>query len=61
MEGTRTVLQEYEKKLLVNILKAIKCIRFGSVEITIHDAKVVQIDKTEKMRFDRQGSMDFQI
>jgi len=61
MEGTLSDSQEYEKKLLVNILKAIKSIRYGSVEITIHDAKVVQIDKTEKMRFDKQGSLDYQI
>lgn len=54
-------LQDHEKKLLVSIFRAIKSIRYGSVEITIHDSKVVQIDKTEKMRFDRQGSWDYQI
>jgi hypothetical protein len=27
-------------------------IRFGSVEIIIHDGKVVQIERREKLRFD---------
>jgi hypothetical protein len=54
-------LRDQEKKLLMNIFKAIKSIRYGSVEITVHDSKVVQVDKTEKMRFDRQNSWDYQI
>lgn len=32
---------------------ALKGIRFGSVEITIHDSRVVQIERKEKMRIDR--------
>lgn len=34
------------------IYKAIKSIRFGNVQITIQDSKVIQIDKTEKIRLD---------
>ena len=26
---------------------------FGSVEITVHDSKVVQVQRTEKLRLDR--------
>ena len=33
------------------ILQAIKQVRYGSVEIIIHDAKVVQIERKEKIRF----------
>lgn len=33
------------------ILLAIKNIRYGSVEIIIHDSKVVQIERKEKVRF----------
>jgi hypothetical protein len=33
------------------ILLAVKGLRFGSVEILIHDSKVVQIERKEKMRF----------
>jgi hypothetical protein len=35
------------------ILRAIRNIRFGSVEITIHDSRVVQIERKEKRRFER--------
>ncbi|WHZ30215.1 MAG: hypothetical protein OJF51_005018 [Nitrospira sp.] len=34
------------------ILLALKGIRFGSVEIIVHDSKVVQIERKEKTRFD---------
>jgi hypothetical protein len=32
------------------ILKAIRSIRYGSVEITIHDSRVVQIEYKKKIR-----------
>ena len=32
------------------IMEAVRAIRFGSVEITIHDSRVVQIERTEKLR-----------
>jgi hypothetical protein len=35
------------------ILLALKGIRYGSVEVIVHDSKVVQIERKEKMRFDR--------
>ena len=35
------------------ILRAIRQVRYGSVEIVIHDAKVVQIERKEKIRFAR--------
>jgi len=35
------------------ILLALKGIRFGSVEIIVHDSKVVQIERKEKIRMDR--------
>ena len=38
------------------ILQAVKGIRFGSVEIIIHDSKVVQIERKEKTRFDHSPS-----
>lgn len=47
--------EENEKKLLLQILKALKSIRYGCVQIYIQDSKVVQIDKTEKIRFGKEG------
>lgn len=36
------------------ILRAVHNVRFGSVEITIHDSKVVQVERREKIRFQDQ-------
>ena len=33
------------------LLHALKGIRFGSVEIIIHDSRIVQIERKEKVRF----------
>lgn len=35
-----------------HVLEAIRSIKFGAVEILIHDSRVVQVEKTEKLRFD---------
>lgn len=35
------------------ILQAVKGMRYGSVEIIIHDSKVVQIERKEKIRFEK--------
>lgn len=32
------------------ILAAVKSIKFGSVEVTVHDGRVVQIDRRERTR-----------
>jgi hypothetical protein len=37
------------------ILAAIKSLRYGSLEITVHDGRVVQIERKEKMRLARKG------
>ncbi|MBI4341626.1 MAG: YezD family protein [Candidatus Omnitrophica bacterium] len=41
--------------LLSRIAEAIAGIRYGAVHITIHDSKVVQIEKAEKMRVCREA------
>ena len=46
-----TTDHERDPDLEEQILQAIKHVRYGSVEITIHDAKVVQIERKEKIRF----------
>lgn len=42
--------QPEEARLLRLILRAIREIRYGSVQIVIQDSKVVQIEKVEKIR-----------
>ncbi len=43
-------LQPEEAEVIGLILRAIREIRYGSVQIVIQDSKVVQIDKLEKLR-----------
>jgi hypothetical protein len=38
------------------ILQALKGLRFGSVEIIVHDSKVVQIERREKVRVESESS-----
>ncbi len=49
LDGSRQDWAELVRKLVSSI-------RFGSVVITIHDARVVQVDKVEKMRLDHLRS-----
>ncbi len=30
-------------------------LRYGTIQITVHDGRVVQIDRTERRRLDRDG------
>jgi hypothetical protein len=41
------------------ILNAVRGIRYGSVEVVVHDAKVVQVIRTEKVRID--GPRDVRV
>ena len=48
--------QEQNQDIAHRILLAIKDLRFGSVEIVIHNSKVVQIERKEKIRIDTNSS-----
>lgn len=43
------------ENILKEIVNALKEIKFGYVQVTIQDSKVVQIDRTEKIRLDKEG------
>lgn len=47
--------QRTEQRTLAAILEAVRQIRFGSVEIVIHDGRVVAIEKREKVRLDKDS------
>ena len=47
----RPELSEIERQILASLQQ----IRFGSLEIVIHDSRVVQIERSEKLRFDAKG------
>jgi hypothetical protein len=40
-----------DEKVIASVADAIGRLRFGSIALTIHDGKVVQIDVTERQRF----------
>ncbi len=39
--------------LVQQVLRALRGIRYGSIELVIHDGRVVQIERKEKLRFER--------
>lgn len=48
--------RQNRRKVEQEILEAIKSIHYGSVEVIIHDSKVVQIERKEKVRFGKAAS-----
>jgi hypothetical protein len=40
-----------DKKVLEDISRMLADLRFGSVEITVHENRVTQIERKEKVRF----------
>jgi hypothetical protein len=38
--------------LLRELLEALRSIRYGTVELVIHDGRVVQLERHEKVRFE---------
>jgi hypothetical protein len=53
MKDDQDIAQSYSDRAVEQaILLALKGIRFGSVEIIVHDSRVVQIERKEKTRFD---------
>ncbi len=47
---------QLDPQLLKEIVSAIHKIHYGSIEIVIHDSKVVQIERKEKIRFEAESS-----
>jgi len=42
-------------EILQRIASAISGVRFGSVEVVIQDSRIVQIERKEKFRFDKNN------
>ncbi|MFH1507186.1 MAG: YezD family protein [Candidatus Omnitrophota bacterium] len=43
--------KEIEQRVIEEVIKSIQQISYGEVVLTIHNSKVVQIEKKEKKRF----------
>ena len=39
--------------LLQELRQALRSIRYGTIELVIHDGRVVQLERREKVRFDQ--------
>lgn len=48
-------LSSIDDAVLKRILDALKSLQFGAVEITVHEGRVVQIDRRERFRLDKNG------
>ena len=47
-----------ERDRWLNLVHAqVESLRFGVVQIVVHDSRVVQIDRTERLRFDKTGQV----
>ena len=57
MPQTSPPEQGWSQDIVQQILTAIKDVRYGSVEIIIHDSKVVQIERKEKIRLEHSNPM----
>jgi len=45
-----------ETKWLELVVQHVKSLRYGVVEIVVHDSRVIQIEKTERVRLDKNES-----
>jgi hypothetical protein len=43
-------LSEQERILLDEVVRGLRTIRYGSISLTVHDGRLVEIHKTEKIR-----------
>ena len=56
MQHSNGLVDETHRQLTHKILSALQEIRYGSVEIIIHDSQIVQIERKEKIRIDADSS-----
>lgn len=54
--NNRILKSDDSKEIAQHIATILKEIRFGSIEIVVHDGRVVQIDKRERFRLDNKPS-----
>jgi hypothetical protein len=58
MSGTQKTTPEAagdDSKWLELVVQRVKSLRYGVVEIVVHDGRVIQIEKTERLRLDKKA------
>jgi len=61
LRAVRPAAQDGEDELARikgELVRALGEIRYGSIEIVIHDAQVIQIERRERVRFERGDRSD---
>jgi hypothetical protein len=53
--GTSNASDFNDEEIQREIMRALRGLGYGSVEILVHDSKVVQIERKEKIRFQNQA------
>ncbi|MFM8342274.1 MAG: YezD family protein [Methylomonas sp.] len=54
--GSNGLKTDDNKEIALQIASLLQEIRYGSVEVVIHDGRIVQIDKRERFRINEQKS-----
>ncbi|MEW5755947.1 MAG: YezD family protein [Pseudomonadota bacterium] len=52
-QTTSVTTIRHEEQVWQYLREAVKELRYGSVEVIVHDGKVVQIERREKLRFEK--------
>jgi hypothetical protein len=45
---------DFNQEVIMRVLTLLEGVRFGSLEIVVHDGRIVQIDKREKFRVNKE-------
>ncbi len=61
MSNKAEELTKEEAAVLREVLKALRQIKHGYVHLVVQDSRVIQIDKTEKVRFASRADNSYQI
>jgi hypothetical protein len=56
VQGFREALSAGEKELMRELVHALRTIHYGSIVLTLHDGRIVEIHKTERIR--RNGNKE---
>ena len=54
----RTANDPWNRELELVVREALESIRFGTVTLVVQDGRVVQVEKNEKIRLNRQANID---
>ena len=53
--GSNVADEAITPEIVSEIVAALRGLRYGSIVVTIHDSKVVQIEKNEKVRLQKKA------